>query len=360
MPRWHVKIDDEEFGPFRVEALHQWKHSGQLGPDTPIRKEHETTWQRLADTALPDRPPLPDHAVQLPPGSPKPLPAGGDIPPGLPKRKMLLDAWPVGTTGKTPIVSILREAIARFVRNGRLMILAGLLLWLLGSVPSYVSKLLYHLNVESPPDYASLEQWLPMIGSLTVGALLTLGGIALSLRLVTGQPARLAELFRPFRSVADLLGIAVASVSIAICAGILIFFGVAGMFLHPLWGVLILPGLYLFVRYSQVPYLATWRSDLGVGQTLKQSSYLIKGHRLRFLLLSTLLILPWLAAMAALWWAKGGGKVGNAFQGWEAYGVNFIFALISTPVALLAGAIFHRDINPPPPAPQNTQDLSRP
>jgi hypothetical protein len=358
MSRWFAKIDDEEFGPFRTETLRRWTHNGQLRPDSQVRKEHEETWQSLDDAMqtlrAAEEPPATDVAPPPPPWALRP----NDVPPRLPRRKMLLDAWPSGTEGKMPLTRIFIEAFTSLVANARLMILAGALLWLLGGLPSHLQKLLGALDVNLHAGYGPVLLWLSRGWLLTVGAMLTLGGITLSLRVVTDQSARLADLFRPFRAIGELLALAAASAAIAMTAMALVLCGLAGWFVHPLWGVLVLPGVYVFVRYSQVPYLATWRTDLGVGQTLKRSGAIIKGHRLKFLLLTALLVVPWLAVMVLLWWAKGGGRWWHAFQGWEAYLVNICFALVYKPLGLLAGAIFHRDLNPPQPDGPKPQELS--
>ncbi len=152
-----------------------------------------------------------------------------------------------------------------------LMIVVGVL----EIVPGVVAGAL----ARSSPVLSTLLRLVGMVLSL----LMSIGLIHIALRFVDQQPARLGDLFAR-------ASVFFPYLAVSLLAGIIISIGLV---------LLVIPGIYLGLRFQFAPYLVV---DRGIGPlaALAQSGDLTRGVKLRLLGFDLLLVLVWLVGALVL------------------------------------------------------------
>jgi len=152
-----------------------------------------------------------------------------------------------------------------------LMIVVGVLEVVPGAVANALAR--------SSPVLSALLRLVGMVLSL----LMSIGLIHIALRFVDQQPARLGDLFAR-------ASVFFPYLAVSLLAGIIVSIGLV---------LLVIPGIYLGLRFQFAPYLVV---DRGIGPlaALAQSGDLTRGVKLRLLGFDLLLVLVWLVGALVL------------------------------------------------------------
>lgn len=316
MTQWYYVQNGQQAGPVDDATFRQWIAEGRIGRDQLVWREGMAQWQ----------------AAGMIPG------LFSDMAPAVPAEacclveNRLADPPSDGSGGLTGAGSILGRTLRIIVRNFPLLLAGTVLTLLIQNIPEALQQLI------SPPPNSPVQVLLAglnIVWSLCVVLPMSVGAAAFSLRIVCGQAAQVGNIFSGFRIFGKAL-------KLQLWTGLLIF----------LWSLLlIIPGIIAALRYSQAVYLITYRPDLKIGEALRSSSEMMKGHKGRLFSLGLLMGLLGVVIFIPLWILVMGPSRTTAASYGESSWLAWWFPLaLTVPFLMLqwtAMAEFHRDLTPP-------------
>lgn len=265
MTQWHYIMDGQQAGPVDDATLRRWIAEGRIRPDQLVWCEGMVEWQAAATV-----PGLLDFPIP---------PAFPENPENLEDR--LADPPTEGTYGAAGIGKLLGQGWRVMIRNFTLLLVTMLVVTALNSIPEILHRCLFPLN----PSQQILLSFFNLFWAICIVLPIALGMYAFSLRLVCGQPARVSTVFSGFQLFGKAIGL-------QLWIGLLVL----------LWSLLlIVPGIIAALRYSQAMFLMTYKPHLGINESVKVSSEIMRGNKGRLFCLWLVLILISIIILAPFW-----------------------------------------------------------
>jgi uncharacterized membrane protein len=266
MTQWYYVQDGQQAGPVEDATFRQWIAERRIGPEHLIWCEGMAQWQAAAtvpglfNQAAP--PPLYDRATNR-----------------------LADPPTDGTGGTAGVGQLIGQGWRAMIQNFPLLLAASFIVLLINYIPDLLRRLAI-TAFSIPPEIVNLQlSMFTFFWTICVLLPVTFGVNAFSLRVVCRQPTKLSALFSGFR-------LFVKAIGLQLWIMLLVF----------LWSLLlIVPGIIAALRYSQALYLMACHPNLGIGEAVKASDRMMKGHKLRLFCLGLVLFLISMTLMAPMW-----------------------------------------------------------